>query len=103
MARVTIEDTLKNCDNMFDLIQLASKRAHQLQRGATALVNRVPDNKGIEDAPTVLALREIAAGFVNFDNVVIPRKNVWGEDVIEYKPTPEREKAIVAMDRKKEE
>jgi len=57
MARVTIEDCLTKVKNRFDLIIKASRRAHQLELGAAdPLVPR--DN----DKPTVIALREIAAG-----------------------------------------
>jgi DNA-directed RNA polymerase subunit omega len=59
MARVTVEDCLDSVDNRFELVMLASKRAKQLvMQGAEPLVN--PDN----DKPTVIALREIAAGKV---------------------------------------
>lgn len=57
MARVTIEDCLKNVDNMYELVHLATKRARQLYKGADPLVkskNRI----------IVTALREIAAGRV---------------------------------------
>lgn len=58
MARVTVEDCLKNVDNRFALIMLASRRTKQLVSGASPLI----ENKG--DKPHVLALREIAAGKV---------------------------------------
>ena len=58
MARVTAEDCLKNIDNRFALIMIASKRTKQLVDGSTPLI----ENKG--DKPHVLALREIAAGKV---------------------------------------
>jgi DNA-directed RNA polymerase subunit omega len=57
MARVTIQDSLAQVDNHFQLIHIAAARAKQLQRGAYPLV---PPNG---DKPTVIALREIAAGF----------------------------------------
>ena len=58
MARVTVEDCLRNLKNRFDLVIEASRRAHKLELGAVdPLVPR--DN----DKPTVIALREIAAGF----------------------------------------
>ena len=56
MARVTVEDCLKNVDNLFQLVLLASQRARRLANGAEASIP--VDN----DKPTVLALREIAAG-----------------------------------------
>ena len=55
MARVTVEDCLKNVNNRFDLVIKAAKRARELMRGKDS---KVPwDN----DKPTVVALREIAA------------------------------------------
>ncbi|MBI5451642.1 MAG: DNA-directed RNA polymerase subunit omega [Gammaproteobacteria bacterium] len=59
MARVTVEDCLENVDNRFELVLVASKRARQLANGRESLLPW--DN----DKPTVLALREIAAGKVN--------------------------------------
>lgn len=56
MARVTVEDCLDNVDNRFDLVLLASKRARQLANGAESTL------PWENDKPTVLALREIAAG-----------------------------------------
>lgn len=57
MARVTIEDCLKNVENMYELVHLATKRARQLFKGSDPLVkskNRI----------VVTALREVAAGKV---------------------------------------
>ncbi len=57
MARVTIEDCLEHVENRFSLVLLAAERAHQIEMGMADPA--VPlDN----DKPTVLALREIAAG-----------------------------------------
>ena len=54
MARVTVEDCIKNVDSLFDLVLLASHRAKVLNAGNEA---QVPlDN----DKSTVVALREIA-------------------------------------------
>ncbi|OUR60686.1 DNA-directed RNA polymerase subunit omega [Bermanella sp. 47_1433_sub80_T6] len=59
MARVTVEDCLENVENRFELVMLASKRAKQLvNQGAEPMVD--PEN----DKPTVIALREIAKGYV---------------------------------------
>lgn len=64
MARVTVEDCLKNVKNRFELVIIAAKRARQLMRGKPA---KVPlDN----DKATVIALREIAEGFTDFDSKV---------------------------------
>ena len=58
MARVTIEDCLKNVDNRFTLVHLAAKRVRQVREGAELLVK----SSNNEDVVTVL--REIAAGRV---------------------------------------
>ncbi len=62
MARITIEDCLKNVDNRFELILVASKRARQLAKGVVE-----PTVETDNDKPTVLALREIAEGNVTAD------------------------------------
>ena len=57
MARVTVEDCLKNVTNRFALVLLATKRTRQLLDGAVPLVqakNKMP----------IISLREIAAGKV---------------------------------------
>lgn len=59
MARVTVTDCLEHVDNRFQLVLIAAKRARQLTFGAEPLVE--DDN----DKPTVLALREIAAGKID--------------------------------------
>lgn len=62
MARVTVEDCLHAVDNRFELVLVASKRAHQLAKGIAEPLVEVNNDK-----PTVLALREIAAGLVTKD------------------------------------
>jgi DNA-directed RNA polymerase subunit omega len=62
MARLTVEDCLKNVNNRFNLVLLASKRARQLAMGATPLV---PVEN---DKPTVVALREIGRGKITQEN-----------------------------------
>ena len=63
MARVTVEDCLEHVDNRFDLVLLAARRARQLENGVEPLVPW--DN----DKPTVVALREIAAGLITPETV----------------------------------
>lgn len=58
MARVTIEDCLKNVDNRFTLVHLAAKRVRQVREGAELLV------KSSNNEDVVSVLREIAAGRV---------------------------------------
>lgn len=59
MARVTVEDCLKNVDNRFELVLVSSKRARQLAMG-----DRNSTVEWGNDKPTVVALREIAEGAV---------------------------------------
>ncbi|HAB91610.1 DNA-directed RNA polymerase subunit omega [Denitrificimonas caeni] len=60
MARVTVEDCLENVENRFALVMLATKRSRQLATGG-----KEPKVPVENDKPTVLALREIAAGLVS--------------------------------------
>ena len=64
MARVTVEDCLDHVDNRFELVMLASKRARQLAVGG-----KEPKLAWEQDKPTVMALREIAEGLVDFSVV----------------------------------
>lgn len=59
MARVTVEDCLAHLGNQFELTMVATKRARQLARGA----NTALPWEG--DKTTVMALREIADGYVD--------------------------------------
>ena len=61
MARITVEDCLDNVENRFELVLVAARRARQLHLGHDPLV---PENR---DKHTVIALREIAEGFVTRD------------------------------------
>ena len=54
MARVTIEDCLKNVDNRFQLVHLAAKRVRQVREGGDFLIKS--KNKDV-----VTVLREMAA------------------------------------------
>ncbi len=59
MARVTVEDCLAKIPNRFALVILATQRTRMLLRGADPKIES--DNKF-----PVIALREIAAGYVRF-------------------------------------
>lgn len=63
MARITVEDCLKNVKNRFELVMLAAKRARQLMRGSVD-----PTVPWENDKATVVALREIANGHTNFSD-----------------------------------
>jgi DNA-directed RNA polymerase subunit omega len=62
MARVTVEDCLDHVDNRFELVMLATKRSRQLATGG-----KEPKLAWENDKPTVVALREIAAGLMSYD------------------------------------
>jgi DNA-directed RNA polymerase subunit omega len=61
MARITVEDCLDHVDNRFSLVMVATRRARQLARGVEPLI---PEEN---DKPTVVALREIAEGLINYE------------------------------------
>ena len=58
MARVTVEDCLRQVENMYELVMVATRRTRQLYQGAKPLVKA--NNRNV-----VVALREIAAGKVH--------------------------------------
>ncbi len=58
MARITVEDCVSNIENIFEMVLVASKRARRIAHGAEPMVEVK------NDKPTVLALREIAAGHI---------------------------------------
>lgn len=58
MARITVEDCTENVSNMFQLVLVAAKRARQLANGAEPMV------PWENDKPTVVALREVAEGYI---------------------------------------
>ncbi len=60
MARITVEDCLKKIPNRFQLALVAAYRARELTQGHKPLVDA-------KDKPTVVALREIAAGKVGIE------------------------------------
>jgi len=68
LARVTIEDCLKNVDNRFSLVHLAAKRIRQVREGADLLV------KSSKNEDVVTVLREIAA------NRIVAKKDNVPED-----------------------
>lgn len=69
MARVTVEDSLAQVNNRFDLVLIAAKRARNISLGAEPMLPS--DN----DKPSVIALREIAEGLV-------------GEEILSEAPPP---------------
>lgn len=64
MARITVEDCLKRIPNRFQLTLAATYRARQITIGSEPQVEL---DKSDKDKPTVIALREIAAGKVGLE------------------------------------
>lgn len=81
MARVTVEDCLHDMDNLFQLVLVASRRARQIYAGSDA---RVPEDG---DKPTVIALREIAAGKVGRE--VLDEKVSHGLELADFEHADE--------------
>jgi DNA-directed RNA polymerase subunit omega len=77
MARITVEDCLDNVDNRFELVMVSSKRARQLQ-----IEGKDPHVAVDNDKPTVIALREIAEGFVDA-SILIAKPAIEIEDELE--------------------
>lgn len=67
MARVTVEDCLEHVDNRFELVMVSSKRARQI-----ATLGKEPLVPIENDKPTVIALREIAAGLIDASILIEP-------------------------------
>jgi len=74
MARITVEDCLKKIPNLFQLVLVAAKRARQLANGSHAMVDWE------NDKATVVALREIAEGYVNED--ILTQRDKPVEDIL---------------------
>jgi DNA-directed RNA polymerase subunit omega len=56
MARITVDDCLKIISNRFEMSLAATYRARQITNGAQPML------EATRDKPTVIALRELAAG-----------------------------------------
>jgi DNA-directed RNA polymerase subunit omega len=80
MARITVEDCLKNMDNRFELVLTATKRARQIAHGAEPLV----DDEN--DKPTVIALREIADGLIDSERVDVLQAEIEAAEVFDMQP-----------------
>jgi len=83
MARITVEDCLAHVDNRFELVLTATKRARQIANGADALV---PEEN---DKPTVIALREIADGYIDTEKVALIQAQIEASEVFETQPQEE--------------
>lgn len=76
MARITVEDCAENVSNMFQLVLVASKRARQLANGAEPMV------AWENDKPTVVALREVAEGYIT-ESILEERDQPAVEELLE--------------------
>ena len=61
MARITVEDCIRNDPNRFHLVQMTAIRTKQLKKGARPLAT------GEGNKEVVMALREIALGYIKPD------------------------------------
>ena len=68
MARITVDDCLRIIPNRFDMSLAATYRARQITNGAQPML------EANRDKPTVIALRELAAG-------------KYGSDILNKAPT----------------
>jgi DNA-directed RNA polymerase subunit omega len=68
MARITVDDCLKQIPNRFEMSLAATYRARQITNGAQPML------EANRDKPTVIALRELAAG-------------KYGSDILNKAPT----------------
>jgi DNA-directed RNA polymerase subunit omega len=87
MARITVEDCVEKIGNRFELVLVATRRARQIARGSTPLVEEE------NDKATVLALREIADGKVDASIMDQEPEPVGDEeealDIAQVLPAPE--------------
>ena len=80
MARVTVEDCLRQVNNRFALVHLATQRVRELRRG-------VKPNIKSKNKEVVVSLREVAASLVRFDTAptivrpAIPAPGAEGPDL----------------------
>jgi DNA-directed RNA polymerase subunit omega len=80
MARITVEDCSEKIPNMFQLVLVAAKRARQLANGAEPMVDWE------NDKPTVVALREVAEGYIS--ESILTERDKPIEDLLEMEPIP---------------
>ena len=90
MARITNTDTLPQVSSRYELGMLASQRVRDLNGGAEPVI---PAN---QDKPAVTALREIASGKLDMDNL----RHVF---VQSYKSIPVADDAEGAVESKSED
>ena len=85
MARITVEDCLETGATRFELVIIASKRARQIARDAAD-----PFVAWENDKATVVALREIAEGYID--------KSILGPDTKKPATLESLVQAVVGAD-----
>ncbi len=80
MARITVEDCSEKIPNMFQLVLVAAKRARQLANGAEPMIDWE------NDKPTVVALREVAEGYIT--ESILAERDQPIEDLLDVEPKP---------------
>ncbi len=92
MARVTVEDCIDKIPNRYELLMVAAQRAKDISAGSALTVNR--DN----DKNSVVALREIAEGKVNIEE--LQHSLVMGlQKFVDVEEPEEEELEIMAAER----
>ena len=92
MARVTVEDCVEKIPNRYELLLVAAQRAKDISSGAPIKVER--DN----DKNSVVALREIAEGCVNIEE--LQKSLVMGlQKYVEVEEPEEEELEILAAEK----
>lgn len=92
MARVTVEDCIDKIPNRYELLMVAAQRAKDISSGSPLTVNR--DN----DKNAVVALREIAEGTVNIEE--LQHSLVMGlQKFVDVEEPEEEELEIMAAER----
>ncbi|MFT3929446.1 MAG: DNA-directed RNA polymerase subunit omega [Spongiibacteraceae bacterium] len=89
MARITVEDCLDKVDNRFELVMVASKRARQIAVGGKDPL--VPEEG---DKPTVLALREIAEGRIDRNQILKVEEEVAQEQAAAIEIVEEQQQPL---------
>lgn len=92
MARVTVEDCVEKIPNRYELLMVAAQRAKDISAGAPITVSK--DN----DKNPVIALREIAEGTVNIEE--LQKSLVLGlQKYVEVEEPEEEELEILAAEK----
>ena len=92
MARVTVEDCVEKIPNRYELLMVAAQRAKDISAGSPITVSK--DN----DKNPVIALREIAEGTVNIEE--LQKSLVLGlQKYVEVEEPEEEELEILAAEK----